>query len=86
VIKLTTNMLARITVNSARRLPRVAPVATRFYSENAFNKKEKAHEDQYAREHEKAALQKLRAEIAKKKAELDALEKEHAEISTDKKS
>ncbi|KAL4246729.1 hypothetical protein ABKN59_008429 [Abortiporus biennis] len=39
-------MLARISANSARRLPRVAPVARRFYAEEAFHKKEKAHEDQ----------------------------------------
>ena len=32
----TTIMLARITVNSARRLPRVAPAVQRFYSEDAF--------------------------------------------------
>ncbi|KAH8093057.1 hypothetical protein BXZ70DRAFT_1010544 [Cristinia sonorae] len=72
-------MLARIVPASARRLPRAVPAATRFYSENAFDKKEKAHEDQYARTHERAQLEKIKAEIEKKKAELAKLESEHAE-------
>ncbi|KAI0070872.1 hypothetical protein K474DRAFT_1712934 [Panus rudis PR-1116 ss-1] len=73
-------MLARIAATSARRLPRVAPIATRSYSENAFNKKEKAHEDQYARERERAELEKLREQLDKKKAELAELEKKKAEL------
>ncbi|PCH42897.1 hypothetical protein WOLCODRAFT_152952 [Wolfiporia cocos MD-104 SS10] len=72
-------MLSRIATTSARRIPRVTPAATRLYSEDAFNKKEKAHEDQYARQHEKEQLKKLKAEIERKKAELAQLEKEHAE-------
>ncbi|KAH9925635.1 uncharacterized protein BXZ73DRAFT_103170 [Epithele typhae] len=72
-------MLARVAARSTVRAPRavLTPVAARFYSENAFNKKEKAHEDQYAREHEKAALEKLRKQIADKQAELEKLQKEH---------
>ncbi|THH27447.1 hypothetical protein EUX98_g6738 [Antrodiella citrinella] len=75
-------MLARIIPSSARRLPRVAPAVTRSYSENAFNKKEKAHEDQYARQHEKEQLEKLRAQIELKKLELAKLEAEHAKAQT----
>ncbi|KAI0338556.1 hypothetical protein BDW22DRAFT_1487510 [Trametopsis cervina] len=75
-------MLARITSNSVRRVQRVSPIAARWYSDqNSFNKKEKAHEDQFARQHEKEQLQKLRAEIEAKKAEVAELEKKHAEIS-----
>ncbi|KAI0632719.1 hypothetical protein C8Q77DRAFT_1158194 [Trametes polyzona] len=75
-------MLARLAVRSAVRAPRasVTPVAARLYSDNAFNKKEKAHEDQYARQHEKEQLEKLRKQIAQKKAELDQLQKEHDEL------
>ncbi|KAI0798170.1 hypothetical protein C8Q75DRAFT_740821 [Abortiporus biennis] len=72
-------MLARISANSARRLPRVAPVARRFYAEEAFHKKEKAHEDQYVREHEKAQIEKLKKAIEQKKQELADLERQHAE-------
>jgi len=72
-------MLTRLAANSVRRLPRVAPVSVRFYAENSFNKKEKAHEDQYARQHEAAQLKKMKEEIEKKKKELAELEKQHAE-------
>ncbi|GJE95578.1 ATPase inhibitor, mitochondrial [Phanerochaete sordida] len=75
-------MLARLTAISARRIPRASLVATRGYAENQFNKKEKAHEDQYAREHEKEQLKKLKEQIAAKKAELAELEKKHAEESS----
>ncbi|KAI0759654.1 hypothetical protein BC629DRAFT_1512353 [Irpex lacteus] len=75
-------MLSRISSSSARRIPRVSPVATRWYTEqNSFNKKEKAHEDQYARQHEKEQLKKLKEEIERKKQELAELEKQHAEAS-----
>ncbi|KAF9239422.1 hypothetical protein BU15DRAFT_74578 [Melanogaster broomeanus] len=40
----------------------------------AFGKKEKAHEDEYARKHEAELLRKLRAEIEAKKRELAELE------------
>ncbi|KAI8992797.1 hypothetical protein BD414DRAFT_535377 [Trametes punicea] len=75
-------MLARIATRSAIRAPRVAmtPIAARFYAENAFNKKEKAHEDQYARQHEKEQIEKLRKQIAQKQAELDQLQKQHNEL------
>jgi len=78
-------MLARITAVSARRVPRVSPVAVRFYAENSFNKKEKAHEDQYARQHEAEQLKKLKTEIERKKAELAQLEKEHEEVAKQQK-
>jgi len=75
-------MLARIATRSARlSVPRVAPVAVRGYAENSFGKKEKAHEDQFARQHEAEQLKKLKAELEKKKAELAQLEKEHEELS-----
>ncbi|KAI9061862.1 hypothetical protein FKP32DRAFT_1677793 [Trametes sanguinea] len=75
-------MLARIAARSVARAPRAAmtPVAARFYSENAFNKKEKAHEDQYARQHEKEQIEKLRKQIAQKQAELEQLQKQHNEL------
>ncbi|CCL99808.1 uncharacterized protein FIBRA_01832 [Fibroporia radiculosa] len=74
-------MLARIATTSVRRLPRAAPASVRLYSEDSFNKKEKAHEDQYARQHEAAQLKKIRKEIEKKKAELAELEKQHEAAS-----
>ncbi|OBZ74930.1 Aflatoxin B1 aldehyde reductase member 3 [Grifola frondosa] len=78
-------MLTRITARSVLRMPRVSPVATRFYTEQlAFNKKEKAHEDQYARQHEKEQLEKLKAQIEKKKAELAELQKQHDEATAKK--
>ncbi|KAF4586187.1 hypothetical protein EYR38_010461 [Pleurotus pulmonarius] len=78
-------MLARLAV---RRVPRVAVASVRFSSSlkegsvaqsREFSKKEKAHEDQYIRQHEQQLLQKLRDSIEAKKAELAALEKEHQE-------
>ncbi|KZT65090.1 hypothetical protein DAEQUDRAFT_559700 [Daedalea quercina L-15889] len=64
-------MLARIATRSARlAAPRVSPIVARGYAENTFNKKEKAHEDQYARHHEAEQLKKLKAELEKKRAEL----------------
>ncbi|KAI0052456.1 hypothetical protein FA95DRAFT_1601824 [Auriscalpium vulgare] len=56
-------------------------------SSREFGKKEKAHEDQYARKHEREQLEKLKKEIDAKKAELAELEKQHqsaaAEASKD---
>ncbi|KAF4588636.1 hypothetical protein EYR40_010189 [Pleurotus pulmonarius] len=78
-------MLARLAV---RRVPRVTVASVRFSSSlkegsvaqsREFSKKEKAHEDQYIRQHEQQLLQKLRDSIEAKKAELAALEKEHQE-------
>ncbi|KAH9919041.1 uncharacterized protein B0H18DRAFT_1214013 [Fomitopsis serialis] len=65
-------MLARIATRSARRS---VPVS------RPSPKKEKAHEDQFARQHEAEQLKKLKAELEKKKAELAQLEKEHEELS-----
>ncbi|TFK29097.1 hypothetical protein FA15DRAFT_664413 [Coprinopsis marcescibilis] len=45
-----------------------------------FNKKEKAHEDQYVHNHELEQLKKLKASIEAKKAELNKLEQEHADL------
>ncbi|KAJ3565671.1 hypothetical protein NP233_g7486 [Leucocoprinus birnbaumii] len=69
-------MLARLT--AARRLPQILGV--RYSSgvrdsgsvaqSREFSKKEKAHEDQFIRQHEQDQLRKLREEIAKKKAEV----------------
>ncbi|TFK47149.1 hypothetical protein OE88DRAFT_1738837 [Heliocybe sulcata] len=83
-------MLARITV--ARRLPALSSTALRAAystgrvegstaSSKEFSKKERAHEDQYARQHEAEQLKKLREQIEKKKQELEQLEQEHSEIS-----
>ncbi|KAJ8516286.1 hypothetical protein ONZ45_g6385 [Pleurotus djamor] len=73
---------------AARRAPRATIVARRYTSSlkdgsvaqsREFGKKEKAHEDQYVRQHEQQLLMKLRDEIAAKKEELAKLEKEHQE-------
>jgi len=88
----TTNMLARIT--AARRLPTVfTPILSRAMSDvrsegslaqsrGTFSKKEKAHEDEYARRHETEQLEKLKKQIEQKKAELSELEKEHEKVSS----
>ncbi|KAJ7145777.1 hypothetical protein C8R44DRAFT_755849 [Mycena epipterygia] len=77
-------MLSRISI--ARRLPQLAAAPRRFASSvkegsvaqsKGFSEKERAHENEYARRHETQQLQKMRAEIEKKKAELDDLEREH---------
>jgi len=44
-----------------------------------FNKKEKAHEDEYTRRHEREQLEKLRKEIQAKQQELAKLEEKHDE-------
>ncbi|KAJ6615375.1 hypothetical protein B0H10DRAFT_2041137 [Mycena sp. CBHHK59/15] len=70
-------MLSRIA--AVRRLPQLATAPRRFTSSlkegsvaqsKGFSEKEKAHENEYARRHEAQQLQKLRAEIEKKKTEL----------------
>ncbi|TEB19474.1 hypothetical protein FA13DRAFT_1799842 [Coprinellus micaceus] len=73
------------TAVSARR------VATRAYStgrtegsvaeSRGFNKKEKAHEDQYIRQHEADQLKKLRESIKDKHAELEKLKAAEAELA-----
>ncbi|KAI9430868.1 hypothetical protein H4582DRAFT_1992008 [Lactarius indigo] len=82
-------MLARI---SFRQAPLAARVYARSYTSSIkegsvaasreFGKKEKAHEDQYIKQEERRKLEKLRAEMEKKKAELAELQKQHDEISS----
>lgn len=82
--KLNHNMLVRLT--TVRRLPQTLGV--RLFSSirpegsvaqsKEFSKKERAHEDQFIRQHEQEQLRKLKADIDKKKAELSSLEKELA--------
>ncbi|KAJ8584022.1 hypothetical protein M405DRAFT_798561 [Rhizopogon salebrosus TDB-379] len=47
-----------------------------------FSKKEKAHEDEYARRHEAELLRKLKAEIEAKKDELAKLQEKHDEVNS----
>jgi len=82
-------MLARI---SFRQVPLSARVYARSYtssvregsvaSSKEFGKKEQAHENQYIKQEERKKLEKLRAQMEKKKAELAELQKEHDEISS----
>ncbi|EGN94689.1 hypothetical protein SERLA73DRAFT_143542, partial [Serpula lacrymans var. lacrymans S7.3] len=67
------------TLTAARRLPTLAGASRRFASSvkegsvaqsQGFSKKEKAHEDEYARRHEAELLSKLKKEIEAKKQEL----------------
>lgn len=79
-------MLSRIALNSSRRVASArSAFAVRTYAgrvegsvaeSKTFNKREKAHEDQYVREHEKQVLEKLRKNIEAKKDELAKLEAE----------
>ncbi|KAI0270568.1 hypothetical protein BC834DRAFT_967335 [Gloeopeniophorella convolvens] len=82
-------MLSRI---AARRVSLAARASARSYTSSVregsvaasreFGKKEKAHEDQYVKAGERKQLEKLRAEIDRKKAELAELEKQHAEVKS----
>jgi len=71
----------------ARRVPATAtPILSRGLSNEGsvarsqgFNKKEKAHEDEYTRRHERQQLEKLRKEIQAKQEELAKLEKKTEE-------
>jgi len=82
-------MLARI---SFRQVPLAARVYARSYTSSfkegsvaaskEFGKKEKAHEDQYIKQEERRKLEKLKAKMEKKKAELAQLQKEHDEIAS----
>ncbi|ESK96699.1 hypothetical protein Moror_6716 [Moniliophthora roreri MCA 2997] len=74
---------------TSRRLPQVTFAAKRFTSSikegsvassKGFKEKESAHENEYARKKEALELQKLRAEIEKKKLELEELEKKSEQI------
>ncbi|KAJ7657865.1 hypothetical protein DFH06DRAFT_1197347 [Mycena polygramma] len=77
-------MLSRI--SAVRRLPQLTATSKRFTSSlkegsvaqsKGFSEKERAHENEYARRHEAQILEKMRADIEKKKAELDQLTAEH---------
>ncbi|PPQ83931.1 hypothetical protein CVT25_000676 [Psilocybe cyanescens] len=73
-------------LSAARRLPRAVGVSARLYTtgrtegsvaqSKGFNKKEKAHEDQFVHAHEMEQLAKLRAQIEAKKDELSELQKD----------
>jgi len=77
---------------SLRQLSLAARVSARSYTSSSkegsvaaskeFGKKGKAHEDQYIKQEERRKLEKLRAEMEKKKAELAELQKEHDQISS----
>ncbi|PPQ65466.1 hypothetical protein CVT24_010797 [Panaeolus cyanescens] len=70
----------------ARRVPRTFVAPVRLYTigrsegsvaeSRGFSKKEKAHEDQYVKQHEREQIEKLRKQIADKQAELAKLENE----------
>ncbi|KAF7345062.1 INH1 subunit of the mitochondrial F1F0 ATP synthase [Mycena venus] len=77
-------MLSRISV--VRRLPQLTATSKRFTSSlkegsvaqsKGFSEKERAHENEYARRQEQQSLAKLKAEIERKKTELDQLQAEH---------
>ncbi|KAH7922511.1 hypothetical protein BV22DRAFT_1037407 [Leucogyrophana mollusca] len=82
-------MLAHLT-RRAPSVSRTALAARRYTSSvkegsvaqsKGFSKKEKAHEDEYARKHEAELLRKLKNEIEAKKQELAELENQHAETT-----
>lgn len=54
--------------------------APRSSGSDSFNKREKANEDYYVREHEKAKLQQMRKEIARKEQELSSLKKDAQDL------
>ncbi|KAF8600309.1 hypothetical protein BDV93DRAFT_559446 [Ceratobasidium sp. AG-I] len=68
-------MIARIAARPARIISARA-VGVRFYAENQFGRKEKAHEDEYVRKHEAEQMKKLQAALAKSKADTAELEKQ----------
>ncbi|KAL1708875.1 hypothetical protein EV121DRAFT_287127 [Schizophyllum commune] len=82
-------MLAATRLTTARRAaPQLTTVAKRWTSSTKegsvaqskeFSKRERAQEDSYARKHEQELLKKMRDEIEKKRKELEALEKQHAD-------
>ncbi|KAJ2915357.1 hypothetical protein MD484_g5084, partial [Candolleomyces efflorescens] len=82
-------MLALRTV-AARRVVSRVPVAARSYTigrsegsvaeSRGFNKKEKAHEDQYVHKHEAEQIAKLRAQIEAQEAEVAKLKEQEAEL------
>jgi len=82
-------MLARI---SLRQVSLAAKASARGYTSSVregsvaaskeFGKKGKAHEDQFIKQEERKKLEKIRAQMEKKKAELAELQKAHDEISS----
>ncbi|KIM41952.1 hypothetical protein M413DRAFT_445148 [Hebeloma cylindrosporum] len=85
-------MLSRIAI--ARRVPRAFAAPVRMFNgrtegtvaqSKGFNKKEKAHEDEYIHRHEQEQLAKMKAEIEKKKQELETLKKDYHELENSKK-
>ncbi|KAF8901072.1 hypothetical protein CPB84DRAFT_1962220 [Gymnopilus junonius] len=84
-------MLSR--ASALRRLPRAFAAPVRMYTENigrtsgsvaqskGFDKKERAHEDQFIRRHEAELLAKLRAHIDARKNEIEELQKQEAELA-----
>jgi len=88
-------MLARISFSTARRVPASTIVLGSRFMSNArndgsvasskeFGKREAAQETEYVRKHEAELLRKLKSEIEAKKAELAALELQHAETEKKK--
>ncbi|KAH9476824.1 hypothetical protein JR316_0010739 [Psilocybe cubensis] len=73
-------------LSAVRRVPRAVSVSARLYTtgrtegsvaqSKGFNKKEKAHEDQFVHAHEMEQLAKLRAQIQAKQQEIDSLQKD----------
>ncbi|KAK7055084.1 INH1 subunit of the mitochondrial F1F0 ATP synthase [Favolaschia claudopus] len=77
-------MFSRLSV--VRRLPQLTATSKRFTSSlkegsvaqsKGFSEKERAHENEYARRQEAQVLEKLKAEIERKKTELDQLQAQH---------
>lgn len=54
--------------------------APRSSGSDSFNKREKANEDYYVREHEKQKLQQLREEITRKEKELHELKQDAQDL------
>ncbi|KAG8736482.1 hypothetical protein FRC10_009291 [Ceratobasidium sp. 414] len=79
-------MIARIAVRPAR-VASARITAVRFYTENQFGRKEKAHEDEYVRKHQQEQLKKLQEALKKSQADTAELErqvKEHQEKANSK--
>ncbi|KAG9081356.1 hypothetical protein FS749_007720 [Ceratobasidium sp. UAMH 11750] len=79
-------MIARIAARPARVIP-ARITAVRFYTENQFGRKEKAHEDEYVRKHQQEQLKKLQEALKKSKeatAELERQVKEHEDKANGK--
>jgi len=84
-------MLARTVIAASHRVPTAVatPMFTRGYpgrtegstaASKEFGKKEKAIEDQYAKQHEAEQIKKIQKEIAEKQAELEQLKKAKEEV------